>query len=143
MISYPLSFHGSASASAGLSTNWETQATNERLICAVPKEFEGEGNGASPEDLYLLALQNCFVASFKVYAHYSKLQFDTIEVKSELVVDLNEQKKPCMKTITFKISISGASDQKRAELLVKKTLDNGFILNSVKTTIAHELTFQH
>jgi len=142
MIKYPLSFTGSAAATAGLTTNWDTAAGDQQLVCAVPREFEGEGNGASPEDLYLLALQNCFVATFKVYAHYSKLSFERLEIRSELTVDHNAEKKPCMKAIRFTVTLHGAADQKRAELLVKKTLDNGFILNSVKTQIACDVSYR-
>ena len=30
--------------------------------------FEGPGKEASPEDLYLLSLLNCLIATFKVFA---------------------------------------------------------------------------
>jgi hypothetical protein len=41
----------------------------------------------------------------------------------------------------LKIEIAAPSDKKRAELLVKKTLENGFILQSVKTEIITEVNY--
>ena len=141
MTSYPISFFGSSSSAPGIAESWSTQASEFEIKCAVPKEFDGGGQGISPEDLYLLALQNCFLATFKVYAHYSKLSFKNVEVKCELVVDLDESKKPCMKKILMHINLISASDLKKAQLLVKKALDNGFILQSVKTKIIPEINY--
>jgi organic hydroperoxide reductase OsmC/OhrA len=141
MISYPLSFFGTGSGTPGMETNWETSSSGYEVTCAVPKEFEGGGLGMSPEDLYLLALQNCFLATFKVFAHYSKLDFKNVEVKSELIVDLNTEKKPIMKKVILRIDLTGATDLKKAQLLVKKALDNGFILQSVKTEIQAETNY--
>lgn len=135
MTNYPVSFFGLSSSSPGVAESWPTQASDFKLECSVPKEFDGAGLSLSPEDFYLLSLQNCFLATFKVYAHYSKLNFENIEVKSELVVDMNEAKKPCMRKILMHITLHKASDSKKAELLVKKALENGFILQSVKTEI--------
>ncbi|MBL7665206.1 MAG: OsmC family protein [Bacteriovoracaceae bacterium] len=140
MISYPLSFSGNATSLEGIKTSWSCSASEHQINCAVPKEFDGSGDGLSPEDIYLLALQNCLIGTFKVYAHYSKLNFSKIEVKSELIVDLDENKKPCMKKIFFHIDILEASDSKKAQIILKKALDNGFILQSVKTEIIPVIT---
>jgi organic hydroperoxide reductase OsmC/OhrA len=141
MTSYPLSFFGDSLATSGIEYNWTTKASSFEMKCAVPKEFDGGGEGLSPEDMYLLALQNCFIATFKVYAHYSKLNFDQINVKTELIVDLDENKKPCMKKIILHIGINKATDLKKAQLLVRKALDNGFILQSVKTEVVAEIEY--
>lgn len=141
MTSYPVSFFGSSHSTPGIDASWATKASDFELECSVPKEFDGGGKALSPEDFYLLALQNCFLATFKVYAHYSKLNFEKLEVKCELVVDLNESKKPSMKKINMHIELHKASDLKKADLLIKKTLDNGFILQSVKTEIVPEVQY--
>ena len=141
MITYPVSFYGKSEASAGIQNDWQVTSSGFSSSCAVPREFEGCGGAFSPEDLYLLALQNCFVATFKVYAEYSKLNFTQLQVSGELIVDKNENNKPVMKTLKLKIEITQASDKKKAELLIKKTLENGFILQSVKTEIVAETLF--
>jgi hypothetical protein len=45
-----------------------------------------------------------------------------------------------MSKINFDITLTQASDEKRARLLIKKTLESGFILRSVKTEITHTIT---
>jgi organic hydroperoxide reductase OsmC/OhrA len=141
MLSYPINFKGSANATSGIKSSWEVEASGFSEKCCVPAEFEGEGGTFSPEDFFLLALENCFVATFKVYAEYSKLNYKALNIKTQLSVDKDESGKPMMSTIHFEIEIMDASDQKKATLLVNKTLESGFILRSVKTNITHELKF--
>ncbi len=139
MITYPIIFEGSAEASQGMKTNWEVEASGFKEMCAVPVEFEGQGGSFSPEDFFLLALENCFVATFKVFSEYSKLTFEKLKINSKLVVDKDPAGSPMMSKIDFDITLTGVSDEKRALLLVKKTLENGFILRSVKTEITHTI----
>lgn len=139
MISYPITFKGGAEAGPGMAERWSVFASRFEGTCCVPEEFEGGGGTFSPEDYFLLALENCFIATFKVYAHYSKLSFQNLEVSASLVVDKGEDHKVTMKSLHLAIQLTGA-DEKKAQLLVKKTMDNGFILQSVKTAITYELT---
>ena len=139
MINYPVSFFAESTAPSGLKTSWDVRSSDFEAVCSVPKEFEGNGGSFSPEDFFLLSLQNCFVATFKVYAEYPKLNFDRLDVHGELIVDKDDNQKPMMKIVNLKIAIHNVSDQKKAALLAKKTIENGFILQSVKTEIRHEL----
>lgn len=138
MIQYPLFFKASAHARTGMMGSWEATCAEGKLNCAVPKEFEGPGGALSPEDLFAQALTNCFIATFQVYAHHSKLTFEGIKVDSSLVVD-KESGKPVMKEISFRVELAGASHPDRAQLLVKKAMDSGFVLNSVTTKKSYEL----
>lgn len=142
MITYPISFHGSSEATAGIQSEWKVNSSSFSATCCVPKEFEGSGSAFSPEDFFLLSLQNCFVATFKVYAEYSRLSFENLNISGELIVDKNEIQKPVMKALKLRIEISNPSDKKKADLLVKKTLENGFILQSVKTEILTEIFYR-
>jgi len=135
MINYPLNFKARTKSPAGMQSAWKSGPGGEEMVCAVPAEFEGPGGGFSPEDLYLGALSNCFVATFKVYAEHSKLQFEEVEVESSLVVDLDDRKRPVMKEAEFLVKIRGASNVDRARLLAKKASESGFVLNSVKSTL--------
>jgi organic hydroperoxide reductase OsmC/OhrA len=136
MITYPIRFSGESVATPGLGSTWETSASGMAVTCAVPKEFEGIGGELSPEDFYLLALQNCFVATFKVYAHYSNFTFEALKVRAELDVDKSdENQKPMMKEVRLNIELVGPANESKGRLLIKKTMENGFILQSVKTKV--------
>lgn len=140
MIQYPIQFFGQSDAGPGIQKSWSTEASGFAANCSVPKEFEGDGTFQSPEDYFLLAVQNCFIATFKVYAHYSKLTFDQLKIESELEVNKAEAGSVMMKSVSLRIVLAGITDEKKARLLVDKTLAQGFILQSVKTEIKSHVT---
>lgn len=139
MITYPIEFQSKANAASGINSNWTLNSQDVELSCAIPPEFEGPGQALSPEDLYAQALTNCFVATFKVYAEKSHLSYENLKCNGLLVVDLDENKKPCMKSFKLMADIQNPSSSEKAKLLAEKAFKSGFILNSVKTNLEFEL----
>lgn len=139
MINYPISFFAQARSAAGIQTPWTLESQTIGSICAVPPEFEGPGGALSPEDLFTQALASCFVATFKVYAEKSKINFESLHVEAHLIADLNDLKKPVMKNCLLQVSIRGCESPERIKTLAEKAFKSGFILNSVKTEMALEL----
>ena len=139
MITYPISFTAKAESSSGIQTPWKIESQNLEIGCAIPTEFEGPGNALSPEDLFAQALTNCFLATFKVFAEKSKLNFNHITAESELVVDYDANKRPVMKKFVLKSAIVGADNPERARTIANRAFSSGFILNSVKTELSLEL----
>ena len=139
MIQYPIHFSTEASAVCGISASWIARSVGLEITVAIPTEFEGPGGAISPEDLYAQALTNCFLATYKVLAEKSRVTFERITVEGRLMVDRNELKQPTMQTIHFVIKLTAPSDEAKARRLVEKALHSGFILNSVKTELSHEL----
>lgn len=137
----PMTFTATAESNCGINTLWQVQSQNYNLTCAIPPEFNGPGGGFSPEDLYIQALMNCFIGTFKVYAENSKLTFEKLNVQTELTVDTNEFKKTIMKKCHFIISLDKPTNQEKADLLIKKVFQSGFILNSVKTEITFDVQY--
>lgn len=140
MITYPVQFEAQAETNPGMAFAWNSLASTHQTVCSIPKEFDGPGGELSPEDFFLLSIQNCFIGTFKVFAEFSRLTFENLEVKSKLVVNKDVSGKPWMESIHMHISLSGVKDEKKLQLLINKTFENGFILRSVKTQITHELT---
>lgn len=139
MINYPISFYANADSKSGVAAPWTIESQNIYQTCAIPPEFEGPGEALSPEDLFAQALTNCFVATFKVYAEKSKVHFTNVIVKTELVADLNEDKKPVMKKCTLNVKIVGCENPDRVKILAQKAFSSGFIINSVKTELTMNL----
>ena len=133
MINYPMDFNSHTQSASGMNSLWKTKSGNFESNLAVPPEFEGPGGGLSPEDLFNQALTNCFVATFKVYAEKSRLEFESVTADSSLSVDLDENRKPVMKKLDVKVVITKPNNPEKALLLAKKASQSGFILNSVKT----------
>ena len=57
------------------------------LRTAAPLEFDGPGDAWSPEQLLLAAVQACFLLTFRAVAQASRLEFASIAVEAEGVVD--------------------------------------------------------
>lgn len=140
MITYPIEFQTKANSLSGINANWSLNSQGIELSCAIPPEFEGPGEAFSPEDLFAQALTNCFIATFKVYAEKSHLSYESLNCKGLLIVDLDENKKPCMKSFKLIAEIQKPSSYEKAKLLAEKAFKSGFILNSVKTALSFELS---
>ncbi len=139
MIQYPIQFSAEGSALCGIGTTWTVRSSNFEMAVAIPVEFEGPGGAMSPEDLFAQALTNCFLATYKVLSEKSRVTFESLNVLGTLVVERDEFKRPMMKTFHFLIQLRAPSDETKARRLVEKALQSGFILNSVKTELSHEI----
>lgn len=139
MLQFPMKFLVQSTSAAGTQTAWTTKAKSFdcKVPMAIPPEFEGPGNGLSPEDIYAMALENCFIATFKVFAEKSKLQYERVSIESVLEVDRDE-KRPWMARIHLHVSLVGSDQKENAHRILEKTAQSCMILNSVKT----EKTFQ-
>jgi organic hydroperoxide reductase OsmC/OhrA len=135
MLQYPMKFVVKSNSGTGVQTAWQGGAVSfdHAIPLSIPPEFSGPGLGLSPEDLYAMALQNCFIATFKVFAEKSKLQYENIESEATLEVDRDESGRPWMARIHLKIKLSGAIQKDSAQRILEKTSQSCMILNSVKT----------
>ena len=130
-----MKFISSSKSQSGIQNSWTSSASGFDVIIDIPKEFDGQGNGFSPEDIYALALQNCFIATFKVIAEKSKFEFLEIFIDLDLILDKNDNQQNVMKEAHFKIKLSGTPNKEKALRLLEKTTKSCMILNSVKTEL--------
>jgi len=134
MTPFPQTYSVVAEGASGMDSSWETEGpAKQRLVAAIPPEFDGPGGGFSPEEFYALALSNCFVATFKVIAEKSHLDYKKIEVQGDLIVDLGEDKRPWMARLELTVTLHGVEDQEKGERILEKASKSCLILNSVKT----------
>ena len=140
MSKYPMNFTATADATEGINSSWKAQTADEReLICSVPKEFEGPNTGLSPEDLYLQALLNCYIATLKVIAQNSKLSFASIAANGTLTLDQDSTGEAAwMRSATLKFSVLGADNPDRFRRVMERVSKQCMVLNSVKTNLNFE-----
>ena len=138
MMNLPMTFNSHSHASASLFKPWVSYASGFEIQSDIPKEFSGNGQGFSPEDLYSLALQNCFIATFKVIADKSKLEYSEIEIDLNLILDKNEDQLTVMKEAYFKVKLKGTINLDKAHRILEKTSKSAMVLNSVKTNFFFE-----
>lgn len=136
MYEYPLVFKVSASAISGVQENWTSTAETDPeqpILMAIPEEFKGPGGAISPEDLYGMALVNCFVATFKVIAEASKFTFEKLDADLSFEVDKNEKGQPWVARAHMTAKLYGPSSPDKAVRLMEKASQNCLIINSVNT----------
>lgn len=135
MLKFPLNFEVQASASSGMGSTWTSQTNHQPPITmAIPPEFMGPGGGFSPEDLFAMAVLNCIIATFKVYAEKSKVAFSEIFGKAILTVD----KQPNTSTITvphldFSFEVKGAADSEKTRKVLDSAIKDCIVSNSIKS----------
>ena len=113
-----------------------TTPEDRKLEYSVPKEFGGPGSGFSPEDIYISALANCYVATFKVIAANSKVDFTSLDTTGELTLDVNaETKKPWMSQAKLNVLVKTTGDIEKVERFANRVTSQCLILNSVKTEV--------
>lgn len=131
-------FFSSSLSHSSIEKSWSTKAGPFEARTDIPKMFGGQEEGFSPEDYFAFALQNCFIATFKVVAEKSRLPFETISVNVELKLGKDDSQTMIMKEAKLIIQLTGAENQERALRLLEKTSKNCMILNSVKTKLEFE-----
>lgn len=130
-----MKFNVKCSAKPGINVNWQSfaESMSEGIPSALPPEFGGPGGGFSPEDYYALAIVNCFMATFKVYADKSSLQFEDITAELTLEVDRDEKGFPWMARSTMNVKLLRPSSVEQGDLLMKKAVKGCLVMNSIKT----------
>ena len=97
--------------------------------------FGGPGKEASPEDLYLLSLLNCLIATFKVFAEKSKLGYERLDGFANLNLIQEPSGVSSFKNINIKLELFSPENRVKAERLFNKVESQSMIVNSVTTKV--------
>jgi organic hydroperoxide reductase OsmC/OhrA len=140
MIKYPLNFKAAASSKSGISNSWSSGAGELLPIeCAIPTEFQGPGNGYSPEDLLCMTVINCFIATFKVFAERSSLSFDSIDAEGLLEIGRDSSGRVGVTKLILDISLRKASDAEKAQLILGEAQKNCLMANALKIAVEFKM----
>lgn len=134
MIKYPLYFEAEAKSEKGISTKIESKVEDyPSIVGAIPEGFNGPGGGYSPEDLYLLAIATCLIATFKVFAEKAGFEYSEIHASSKLTIDRNEKGIPELKKVDLTFTLKGVKDQEKAKSLLAESEKYCLVSNAVKS----------
>ena len=135
MPKFPLHFEVVAQTEAGISTTWDSSVNGlPKITCSIPAEFSGPGGAYSPEDLFGLALLNCFIATFKVYCEKSNLTFTKLDAKSKIRMEIDATtNKMHISEIQTDFNIEGASNPEKVKSVLDKSIADCAISNSIKS----------
>lgn len=140
---FPLTFSTTAIDTDPTADHWkqfdgDVLPHRPALQVAIPPEFDGPGDGFSPEDFLGMAMANCFIATFRVYAGLSGLSYKKLEVSASYDIAPGENKLPIVTKAHLNIVLTGADREDRAERLLKKVSRSCIVLNSLSV----EKTFE-
>lgn len=142
MIKYPMQFEGHVKSTKGMETPIESSVEGLSVIRgAIPKEFAGPGGGYSPEDLYILSVLSCLIATFKVFAQKSNVTFRNISAKGMLTIDRNEKGVPEFKQLDTEFTLTGVEDQKKAKAILAEAEKYCLVSNAIKTPKTFQYNF--
>jgi len=106
---------------------------------AAPPEFGGEPGLWTPEHLLLAAVSTCFVATFRAVAAASKLEFHSLEVPVEGVIEKQEGGYRFTKIwLRPMVTIHSEEDRERAGRLLEKAERICLISRSILATMVLE-----
>jgi len=130
-----INFSVFSTSTSGIKTLWDSKYSNKSLKMAIPSFFGGPGNEASPEDLYLLSLLNCLIATFKVFAEKSKLGYESLDGFAKLNLIQEPSGVSSFKNIDIKLELFSPDNHIKAKRLFNKVASQSMILNSVTTKV--------
>jgi len=103
------------------------------LTIAPPAEFDGPGDRWSPETLLCASVANCFILTFRAYARASKLEWTTLECRTEAVLDNVGGVAQFTRFITrATLKVPAGVDTEKARPLLQKAEDRCLVSNSLK-----------
>lgn len=128
MVEYSEDYQATATATDD-SDGWPTESRGQFEV-GIPSEFGGDFDGPAPENYYTIALTNCYVATFKVMADNSDLDF------RELTADGTLKLRPddgttAVDSFELTVELHVDSSDKKTEVLLQRTREHCFILDSV------------
>ena len=125
-----------ASAAAGPSGS--VSVTSPRLpeiATAPPAEFDGPGDAWSPETLFVAAIADCFILTFRALAKASHCEWTQLSCRVEGVLDRAEGVTQFTAYTTYAtLEIPPSGDAAKARTLLEKSEHRCLVANSLRGT---------
>jgi organic hydroperoxide reductase OsmC/OhrA len=103
------------------------------LQTAPPPEFDGPGGVWSPETLFIAALADCFVLTFRGVTRAAKFEWLTVECSVEGVLEKAEGVTQFTRYVTkAKLTVAPGADLAKAKQLLERAEHLCLIANSLK-----------
>jgi organic hydroperoxide reductase OsmC/OhrA len=132
MESYPHHYTVQARAEAEGSVGLDSEGLPS-LSTAAPPQYGGPGGQWAPETLFVAAVADCFILTFRAVATASKLAWHDLECDAEGSVDRGEDGIQFTQLkLRARLSLPGGGDAERAKRLLEKAKKACLVTNSLK-----------
>lgn len=125
-------------------------STGHTIVVDEPPEFDGEGTGPNPIELFLASIAACIAITLKLHARRRRIRIDRIKVKAEGSFDLRGVLRirgiePGLERIKVNLHVIGSDSEAIKELveLTKRTFIVGSsVIRGTPIDIEYEITVQ-
>lgn len=132
MQSFPHHYEVRAEASEEGAVSLQTEDL-PALPSLPPPQFGGPGGHWAPETLFVAAVVDCFILTFRAIARASKLSWESIDCRVEGTVDRDDGGTQFTALgLQVHLRIPAGGDSKRAEQLLEKAKRGCLVTNSLK-----------
>jgi peroxiredoxin-like protein len=109
------------------------------LRTAPPIDFDGPGDAWSPEQLLLAAVEACFLLTFRAIAKASRIEFASLAVEGEGIVDRRDGRTRFTEIILRpRLTLPAGADRARVQRALEKAEETCLISASLSTPIRLE-----
>jgi organic hydroperoxide reductase OsmC/OhrA len=109
------------------------------LRMAPPPQFDGPGDAWSPEQLFLAAVESCFFFTLRAVARTSKLEFNTLKLEAEGIVDRADRVTRFTGIVLRAVlTVPAGTDRAAALTVLEKTKSACLVSASISTPIRLE-----
>jgi peroxiredoxin-like protein len=109
------------------------------LRTAPPLDFDGPGDAWSPEQLLLAAVQACFLLTFRAVAAASRIEFASLAVEGEGIVDRQDGRTRFTEIILRpRLTLPAGADWVRVQRALEKAERTCLVSASLDTPIRLE-----
>lgn len=141
MQALPHLYQTKATGSAQGNVRLEAEAGVPALDTSAPPQFGGPEGFWSPETLFVGAVADCYILTFRAIARASKLEWESLEVDVDGLLDRVEGVTRFTRfTVKPRLLVKAADDAGRAVQLLEKAERSCLITNSLNAEIHLEPT---
>ena len=135
MQAFPHIYSALATSSGADSTVRIDSAGLHSLETDAPAEFGGPGNKWSPETLFVAAIADCYILTFRAIARASKLEWLAIDCEVDGTLErVDGVTKFTRYDIRAKLSVTTGTDVEKAQHILEKSESVCLITNSLSGT---------
>ena len=113
------------------------------IAFSAPPEFYGQAGQWTPEHLLVASVASCFISTFSGMADYSKLEFRSLALEVEGVIEKDEGGWRFTQVIVRpRLKIAREQDRERANRLLEKAEKACLVARSLACPVALELAVE-
>lgn len=116
----------------GRNWNISSGSTDNMIDLALSEKVGGPGQLPNTEEIFVSAISSHILEQFTQLAEKNKLQYEKIEINTEIIIEPDKNGRAEMKKINFQFTIFHTSHREKAELLAQQAKKESSIYQAVK-----------